>query len=339
MSSSNFSSLRKSRSTLLNKLASTAKEQNSKQTQKDDERFWKLSTNEKTGVGYARLRFLPPVANEDVAWARIFNHGFQGPSGSWYIENCLTTLSNRPCPVCKSNNGLWNSGVEADKDVARTRKRRLQYISNILVIEDPVHPENNGKNFLFRYGKKIHDKIMEQIEPQFPDQQPTNPFDMWEGCDFKLKSIKASGFLNYDKSAFDAPSELFATEKDKEAKQEALWNAEYPLAEFTAEAQFKSYEVLETRLNAVLSGTDAPRSAAARVEQEQSLEGQDDKPVTSTPEAPKAVRQPRTPRASAPAAPVAKVAPVAPPPPSDDDEDGLKDFFSKAGLMDDDEQG
>ncbi len=331
---SNFSSLRKSRSTLLNKLAQTAKDQNSKQTKQDDERIWKLSTNEKTGVGYARLRFLPPVTGEDVAWARVFNHGFQGPSGSWYIENCLTTLNNRPCPVCKENNKLWNSGIEADKNVARDRKRRLSYFSNVLVIEDPVHPENNGKVKLFRYGKKIHDKIMELIEPQFPDAQPCNPFDFWEGCDFKLKSIKVGGFINYDKSSFDPPSELFATEKDKEAKQEAVWNQEFPLAEFTAEAQFKDFDTLTTRLQAVLNGTDAPRNASARIEQDQTLESQDET-ETSTPVASKPVRQPRTPRTAATPPAIAKATPPAPP--SDDDEAGLGDFFKT--VVDDDDQG
>ena len=319
--SSTFSSLRKSRASLLSKLADTAKQQASKTTKQDDPRMWKLSTDQKTGIGYARLRFLPPSPNEDVSWARIFNHGFQGPSGSWFIENCPTTLNNRPCPVCKENNKYWNSGVEADKEVARKRKRKLSYISNVLVLDDQAHPENNGKNFLFRYGKKIHDKIMELVEPQFPDQVPTNPFDIWEGADFKLKSQKVAGYPNYDKSEFVAPSELFDGEKDKDKKQETLWNAQYPLAEFTAEGQFKTYEDLEQRLNTVLTGSDAPRTAAAAVEQqEQELQ----EPAVSS--SPKPARLPGRPKVE-PKADVKVDAPKAPTPPDDDDEESIKGFF------------
>jgi hypothetical protein len=323
---SNFSSLRKSRSSLLAKLADTAKQQSSKQTKQDDERFWKLTTDPKTGIGYARIRFLPPSKNEEVSWARLFRHAFQGTSGSWFIENCPTTLNNRPCPACKKNNELWNSGLESDKDVARKRKRNLQYISNILVIEDPAHPENNGKVFLFKYGKKIHVKIMELVEPQFPDRVPTNPFDIWEGSDFKLKAQKVAGYPNYDKSEFVDASELFATEKNKEALQEEVWTRQYALAEFTAEAQFKTYEALEQRLNAVLSGSNAPVSAAAAIEQEQTLEIQDDELPVSTP---KPERAPRAPKKAEPKVVGEVKAPEKPQPPSDDDEEALGDFFNK----------
>jgi gp32 DNA binding protein like len=324
---SNFSSLRKNRNDLLTKLAQTAKDQSSNKFAGDDERFWKLTTDQKTGFGYARLRFLPPAKNEEISWARLFSHGFQGPSGSWYFENCPTTHNNRPCPVCKQNNALWNTGVEADKDVARTRKRKLNYISNVLIIEDPAHPENNGKVFLFKYGKKIHEKIMELIEPQFPDSQPSNPFDMWEGADFKLKAAKVGGFPNYDKSSFADQSELFANDPQKEAKQEEVWNQERSLAEFTAEDQFKTYEALEQRFNIVMGGSDAPRRAADAIEREDSYEDQDDEGKTPEPVAARAERQRKTARPSKENK-VAIPEPVVPTPPADEDEDDIKDFFA-----------
>lgn len=262
--SSNFSSLRSSRKTLLNKLAEEVKKESAKGGANDD-RFWKLTVDAKTKIGYAKLRFLPAPKDEDIPWARLFSHAFTGPSGSWFIENCLTTLS-RPCPICKDNTKLWNSGVDAEKDVVRKRKRKLQFISNVLVIEDPSHPENNGKVFLFKYGAKIHAKIMELIEPEFPDQVPVNPFDLWEGCDFKLKSQSVAGYQNYDKSSFEAPSELFPGKDDK---KEEVWAAEKSLLEFTAEGQFKNYDDLADRFAKVMSGDDAPRTAADAVKASQ----------------------------------------------------------------------
>ena len=219
----NFTTLRNSRKTLLTKLADEVKKTASPQ-KGADERFWKLIVDPKTGIGYAKLRFLPAPKNEDIPWSKLWSHGFQGPAGSWFIENCPTTLDGRPCPVCKENNRLWNSGVERDKEVARARKRKLTYISNVLILEDPARPENNGKTFLYKYGKKIHDKVMELLEPQFPDQKPANPFDLWEGCDFKLKAQKVAGYQNYDKSEFTEPSELHAGD---DAQKEKTWEGEF----------------------------------------------------------------------------------------------------------------
>jgi hypothetical protein len=262
---SNFSSLRSARKSLLSKLAEEVKKEQAK-TGGADERFWKLTVDQKTKIGYARIRFLPAPSGEEIPWVRLFSHAFTGPGGSWFIENCPTTLS-RKCPVCADNTKLWNSGVDAEKDVVRKRKRKLQFISNILVLEDSSHPENNGKVFLFKYGAKIHAKIMELIEPEFPDQAPANPFDLWEGCDFKLKSQNVAGYQNYDKSSFEAPSELFAGDDDK---KEEVWKAEKPLAEFVAENQFKNYEELAERFTKVMTGEDdAPRTAAEAVKQSQ----------------------------------------------------------------------
>lgn len=255
----NFSSLRKSKQTALDALNKKLKEESKPGA---DERFWKLTVDPKTKIGFARLRFLPAPANEDLPWVRLFSHAFQRAKdvGPWFIDNCPTTLGNeRTCPVCKDNNTLWNSGIEAQKNIARDRKRQQKYISNVLVIEDNAKPENNGKVFLFKYGPKIHEKIQEAISPKFPDQQPINPFDLWEGADFKLRSVAQGGFQNYDKSEFDDAEPLFG---DDDAKKEEVWNTQYPLQAFIAEDQFKSYADLAKRLDKVLHGTDdAPATA------------------------------------------------------------------------------
>ena len=266
----NFTSMRNSRKDLITKLAAEVKRASSPQKGGADERFWKLSVDAKTGIGYAKLRFLPSPKGEDIPWTRIFSHGFQGSDGSWFIENCPTTVENRLCPVCKENNKLWNSGIESDKDIARQRKRKLQFISNILILEDSAHPENNGKVFLFKYGKKIHDKIGELLEPKFPDQKPTDPFDFWEGCDFKLKAQKVGGYQNYDKSEFTDPIELFPGD---DAKKEATWEQECALGEFTKESEFKNYEDLAKRFTRVLTGDpdDRAETAAEIIEREAKL--------------------------------------------------------------------
>ena len=318
--STNFTSLRNNRKNLLTKLAEEAK----KTTQKGggaDERFWKLSVDAKTSIGYAKIRFLPAPKNEDLPWARVFSHGFKTESGSWFIENCPTTLADRPCPVCKNNNKLWNSGIESDKNIVRDRKRKQSYISNILVVDDPAHPENNGKVFLYKYGPKIHTKIMELLEPQFPDQKPANPFDLWEGCDFKLKSQKVAGYQNYDKSEFAEPSELF---EDDDAKKEATWESEFSLTEFTHESQFKDYDDLDKRLTKALSGDsgDGPRTAADAIERDAEL------PIAKPAVQPKSAEAAvgKTAKAAAPKAPVAIADD------EDEDEDDVKKFF--AGVLD-----
>lgn len=318
--SSNFSSLRSSRKTLLNKLAEEVKKEQAKGGG-NDERFWKLTTDAKTKIGYARIRFLPAPVNEEIPWARLFSHAFTGNSGSWFIENCPTTLS-RKCPVCADNTKLWNSGVEADKDVVRKRKRKLQFISNILVVEDSSHPENNGKVFLFKYGAKIHAKIMELIEPEFPDAQPANPFDLWEGCTFKLKSQAVAGYQNYDKSSFEPPSELFPGD---DAAKEALWASEKSLLEFTAESQFKSYDDLAEQFTKSMTGDNSgPRTAAEAVAQSQPTLADAEEAAA---EVAKTERKlpPRPAKKSTPAAKPA-VATT-----SDDDDSDIKAFFDNLG--------
>jgi len=215
-----------------------------------DERFWKPELD-KTGNGYAVLRFLPAPDGEDLPWAKVWSHAFQGPTGQWYIENSLTTL-NQKDPVSEANTVLWNTGNEADKELARKRKRKLNYYSNVLVVSDPKHPENEGKIKLFKYGKKIFDKLMEAMNPEFEDEKPLNPFDFWSGADFKLKIRKVDGYWNYDKSEFDKPNALFDGD---DAKLESLWKQEFSLAEFVSATNFKSYDELKERFDRVIAGS------------------------------------------------------------------------------------
>ena len=239
-----------------------------------DERLWKPQVD-KVGNGYAVIRFLPAPSGEELPWVRLWNHAFQGPTGQWYIENSLTTM-NQNDPVSEYNSALWNSGVESDKEIARKQKRKLQYYSNIYVVEDSMNPENNGKVMLYRYGKKIYDKIMEAMQPEFADETPINPFDFWEGANFKLKIRKVDGYWNYDKSEFDKPVQLKPTDEELET----IYAKAHSLADFTAPSNFKSYDELKARLDAVLSGTVATgKTAAAMVDEDTT----DYTPPASTP--------------------------------------------------------
>ena len=257
-----LSTLKKTNS--LDKLLNAVETENKPQEKKSyvDERLWK-PVLDKTGNGYAVIRFLPAVKGEDLPWAKVWNHAFQGPTGQWYIENSLTTLGNND-PVSELNSAYWNSGVESDKEIARRQKRKLQYFSNIYVVSDPKNPENEGKVFLFRFGKKIFDKCMEAMQPAFEDETPVNPFDFWEGANFKLKIRKVDGYWNYDKSEFEAPSPLF----DNDDAIEEVWKQQYALNEFTAPTNFKSYDELKTRLDMVLAGTTTVGNVTTLMEDE-----------------------------------------------------------------------
>jgi hypothetical protein len=229
-----------------------------------DDRFW-TATVDKAGNGYAVIRFLPSPPNEDVPFVRMFDHGFQGPGG-WYIENSLTTIGKND-PVSEYNSKLWNSGIEANKDIVRKQKRRLHFISNIQVISDPSNPSNEGKVFLFKYGKKIFDKLKEAMEPQFADEEAVNPFDLWAGAPFKLKIRNLEGYRNYDKSEFGSPEPLSSDDKELEK----IWKSEHSLQEFLAPSNFKTYEELAARLAKVLAEDSAvaKRSRAEEVEIEE----------------------------------------------------------------------
>ena len=213
-----------------------------------DDRFWKPELD-KTGNGYAVIRFLPASEKEEMPWQRVWSHAFQD-KGGWYIENSLTTLNSKD-PVSEDNTRLWNTGVDSDKDIARKRKRKLSYYSNIYIVSDPKHPENEGKVFLYKYGKKIFDKISEAMQPQFADEKAINPFDFWKGANFKLKIRKVDGYWNYDKSEFEGVTPI-ATE---DANIKAIWAKQYPLKPFVDPSNFKSYEELKEKLNKVIMGT------------------------------------------------------------------------------------
>ena len=223
-----------------------------------DDRFWKPELD-KTGNGYAVLRFLPAVKDEDLPWCKMWSHAFQGPGG-WYIENSLTTL-NQKDPVSEENSRLWNTGIEADKEIARKRKRKLSYYANVLIVSDPKHPENEGQVKLFKFGKKIFDKITDKMQPQFEDEKPINPFDFWEGADFKLKIRKVDGFWNYDKSEFDSPKPI----ADNDESIEGIWTKQYPLKPFLEASNFKSYDELKSKLDKVLTGSRSTGTVEDRV--------------------------------------------------------------------------
>lgn len=260
---SSFADLKKSRTKDLEKLTSEISKLTDKESTKksyEDTRFWK-PTVDKAGNGMATIRFLPAPSGDDVPWVQVFSHSFQGPTGKWYIENSLTTL-NKKDPVSEHNSVLWNSGIESNKDVARKQKRKLNYIANVYIIKDAANPDNDGKVFLFKFGKKIFEKLNDLMNPQFEDDKPINPFDLWEGANFKLKIRKVEGYQNYDKSEFESPAPLSRDEDDLEK----IWKSEYALNEFLSDSNFKSYDELFTKLNSVL-GLDSTESVVVKPSQ------------------------------------------------------------------------
>ena len=290
-----FDALKQNRKSNFDKLtAELTKVNQNFQQDSNDEKQWKPDVD-KAGNGYAVIRFLPAPAGEDVPFVRIWDHGFQG-DGGWYIEKSLTTLS-MPDPVSEYNTKLWNSGIEANKTIVRAQKRRLSYYSNIYVVKDPTRPENEGKVFLYKYGKKIFDKINDAMHPpaQF-EEKPINPFDLWEGANFKLKIRQVEGYRTYDKSEFDKPSALL----EDDAAMETIWKSEHSLQELIAAKNFKSYDELKARLERALGVAEtAPRQSHREEE------------AFPTPQK----------TAAAPAAPVATA-------PWDEDDDDLS-FFKK----------
>src|SRR6056300_856948 len=253
-----FAALKKSRSASLDKLNSQLDKISQKSYSDPNEgKMWK-PTRDKAGNGFAIIRFLPAPQGEEMPFVRVWDHGFQGPTGLWYIENSLTTL-NQDDPVSEYNSKLWNTGLDSDKDLARKQKRRLKYVANVLVIKDSANPENEGKVFMYSYGKKIFDKLNDLMNPQFEDETPVNPFDFWEGANFRLKIRQFEGYPNYDKSEFDSPSALF----DDDDKLESTWKQEHSLNEIIDEKNFKSYAELKAKLYRVLNLTgDSPMSTS-----------------------------------------------------------------------------
>ena len=254
MAPTDFAALKKNRSKSLDKLNQQLdKIQTKSYSDPNEGKFWK-PVRDKAGNGFAIIRFLPAPNGEEMPFVRIWDHGFQGPTGLWYIENSLTTLGNDD-PVSEFNSKLWNTGIDADKEQARKQKRRLKYVSNIYVVKDSANPENEGKVFMYQFGKKIFDKLNDLMNPSFEDEDPVNPFDLWEGANFRLKIRQFEGYPNYDKSEFDAPTPLF----DDDSEMEAVWTQEHSLDEVIDPKNFKSYTELKTKLYRVLDITaDAP---------------------------------------------------------------------------------
>jgi len=248
---------------LTSKLTTEIEKMNKGGTGGADERLWKLEVD-KAGNGYAIIRFLPAPEGEELPWAKVWSHAFQGPGG-WYIENSLTTLGQKD-PVSEYNRLLWNSGNDADKDLARKQKRKLSYISNIYVVKDPTNPHNEGKVFLYKFGKKIFDKITAAMQPEFEDESAIDPFDFWAGANFKLKAKNVAGYRNYDSSEFAATGALL---EDDDAL-EALWKKQYSLSEFTSSDQFKTFDDLQKRLDQVLNST-RPNIAPEVVDEEEEI--------------------------------------------------------------------
>jgi len=292
-----FAALKKSRQSEFEKLTQEVnKLATPNQSSNDDDRFWYPAVD-KAGNGYAVIRFLPAPEGEDVPFIRIWDHGFKGASGQWYIEKSLTTIGEKD-PVSEYNSQLWNNGTESGKEQARQQKRRLTYTANIYVIKDSANPENEGKVMLFKFGKKIWDKLNLAMNPEFEDEKPLNPFDLWEGANFKVKIRNVEGYRNYDKSEFDTPSPLF----EDDAELEKTWRQEHKLQPFIARSEFKSYDELKAKLNRVLG-----------------LEGG-------------AAKQAQTPwheEAETKPAPQAKTLAAKPAPVMEDDDDESMEFFKK----------
>ena len=263
-----FANLKKqSRSgSLTDKLIKSVEKLNDKGSSGADERIWKPAVD-KSGNGYAIIRFLPEPEGCDLPWARVYTHAFQGPGG-WLIDQCLTTKDQK-CPVCEHNSTLWNNGTDSGKEQARKQKRKLSYYSNIYVVADPANPDNEGKVFLFKFGKKIFDKIMEAMQPEYEDETAINPFDFWQGANFKLKLKKVAGYWNYDSSEFAAPSPLL----DDDDALEALWKKQYSLQDLVAADKFKTYEELDKRLKMVLGQKPASRRYDEETEDEDNDRG------------------------------------------------------------------
>ena len=271
-----FEKLKQNRDSAISKLVSAADTNSEKKTYGDD-RIWK-PTVDKAGNGYAVLRFLPAGGGEDLPWVRYWDHGFKGPTGRWYIERSLTSIG-QPDPVSELNSQLWNTGRDEDKELARLRKRRLHHVSNVLVVSDSGNPENEGKVFLYEFGKKIMDKIMDVMQPQFQDETPINPFDFWSGANFKLKIRNVEGYRNYDKSEFDSSSSLFDGD---EARLEEVYNKLHKLSEFTDPENYKSYTDLKRKLFEVIG--EAEVATGLSTEQQVELNTVKEAPVMNSAE-------------------------------------------------------
>lgn len=263
MKASSFKDLKKKRGDILKEVAKEAGDMAQGKQNYDDERFWNY-TRDKAGNAQAVIRFLPAPPGEETPFVKYFSHGFKGPTGLWYIENSRTSIGEDD-PVAEYNSRLWDSGSEKNKEQARAQKRRMHFVSNIYVVSDPANPDNEGKVFLFRYGKVIFDMLNELMNPSFNDQEPINPFDFWEGANMRLRVRKVEGWVKYDKSTFDEPAPL----SDDDDELEKIWKSEYSLREFLDPSNYKSYDELAARLKRVLGGEAVAASTVSRRDDEE----------------------------------------------------------------------
>lgn len=251
----------KNRRTDLSALVQAASGGEQKNENRNDERFWQ-PTRDKAGNGYAVIRFLPGAADAPTPWVRYWDHFFKGPTGQWYVEKSLTSIG-MPDPLAEANSRLWNEdGSDDAKATVRERKRNLRYVANVLIVSDPSNPENEGQVKLYRFGKKIFDKIMDLMQPQFPDESPVNPFDMWEGADFTVKIRKVEGYINYDASSFKSPSAINGSDDDLEV----IYNKQHDLSEWSDPKNYKSYDELKSRLAIVLGESSSSTRKPVEIE-------------------------------------------------------------------------
>lgn len=277
----NFADLKKKTKTNLDTLVAELEKMSTGNNKYQDDRFWSVPKDEKTGNGTALIRFLPAGRNDKLPWVTVYSHSFQGPGG-WYIENSLTTIGKQD-PIGETNQELWATGIEANKEIVRKRKRKQQYITNIIVLSDPKNPQNEGKVMLWKFGKKVFEKIQESMTPVFEGDAAIDPFDFWQGANFRLKMKKVDGYPNYDNSSFEAATALFDS---NDAKLEKTWDSLYTLSEFTDPKNFKSYEELQVRLDKVLGSKPAAKKmedalqskAAPKMDSKKVDEDRDDAP-------------------------------------------------------------
>jgi hypothetical protein len=271
-----YQTLKKRRQQSIDQLLAAAESMSNKKDYSDD-RFWNPLVD-KSGNGYAVIRFLPSSSEGELPWAKYYEHSFQGPNGMWYIEKCLSSIG-KDDPVNEHNTVLWNSGDDDKKNIARDRKRKLRYVSNVLVLKDPANSENEGKVFLFRYGAKIFEKIMDVMQPKFEDETPMNPFDLWEGADFKLKIRKYEGYRNYDRSEFDEPSAI----SGDDSELETIFNRCFELGEFTSPENYKTYEELKKRFSLVIGEvTESTNIPVASYSEPKSVQAKTETSVAET---------------------------------------------------------
>ena len=267
-----FSNLKRNSNNIADLVAAANPDTKKDKSSYQDDRIWKPTTD-KAGNGYAVVRFLPGL-NGNMEFVRYWDHGFKG-KGGWYIEKSLTSIGQQD-PVSEMNSELWATETDENRALVRERKRRLHYVSNIYVESDPSNPENEGKVFLYVYGKKIFDKIMDQLQPQFQDEEPVNIFDFWSGASFKLKIRNVESYRNYDKSEFASPAPL----SNDDEELEKIYDQLYDLNEFVDPANYKTYDELKDRLSLVLGERSAPLSTHQQVQMETVREAA---PMKSTP--------------------------------------------------------